>query len=354
MQPPTPSTTTPWPSHAPPWSVGRMEAMLCAVAAFLVARVLWPPVAFADFQQYIELSADLANTPVSEFMFFELGSRFMLQQVGALFSDRAAGVAALSYLHSLLALGAFVVIASRAKSSAITFLAAICLFGPLLTFVTLRATTAYLLVVVVALFTHQSRWRSVLLIVLAAQFHATAYMTLPLYLLASHFERKAASRRGRGRGSWAHAAWISTVLLAILIVVLRNPLLAAVGALIDAVAVDSEYGKFLVYLLPRDEAPALFHTGYFFLVLMITLVSMKANERQGNRFMCLFIGIVFAVYALLNISPVAGYRFSIFLALPALLSVREGFFPRSALFNLPLAAMLTLMFGLNVFLVLER
>lgn len=202
------------------------------------------------------------------------------------------------------------------------------LFGPLLTFVTLRATPAYLLATWAVYEAGARRRRAFLLIALAFGFHFSTVMVIPPLLLLFFRDRLPA---------WTHFERPVIVLVVGFgtIVVVFTAANALAGAALSYISAIPFLSKYVAYSAEANERLETSLNHYIFLgisaaMLILFLFTARDAARRLNLYMLSSFLIYLALF--LAASPVAAFRQTPFWIIPLIGALPwQRFVPRGAL-----------------------
>lgn len=199
--------------------------------------------------------------------------------------------------------------------------ATVALFGPLLAFVTIRATPAYMLIALAAIDANHGRRRSIIWAVLAVQFHISAILAVPPIVLNLIQNRTKIfnflERSVKG-------IIISLVLVGILFIVFGS---ALSDALVQSVGQVGFLIKYVAYVgvLDSTNAPAavansdsrLYHQLYLAFTTLFFGILLISKSLNCIRFRTYLISS-FAIYIFMQFSPVTAFRYSLYWVIPGL------------------------------------
>lgn len=286
--------------------------------AVLLISVFTEPSRFGDFHAYVLYLDGLVHYPSPNWMYFEvfsnlymLGSHWLVQSV----------FSAVVFAHYLLSI--FFVLALGAafpprRTPWPTLLFIFAMLGPLLAFVTMRATPAYFLVAIGVRYAIDRRPAAWLCLAAAALFHISALLAAPPMALL-YFERHlpAILRSGQSRRYY--------LLLALAIVAVGAVLpyaSSSVTSLIQAIPVISKYDAY------TDSASAETQIGHYIFLAFVSLltVAFLAAQRGAEAKLNMFVLASFALYVVMffSASPIAAFRQAPFWAMPMIAALPWG------------------------------
>lgn len=271
------------------------------------------PDRFADFPNYQYMVEDLRSPDWSDLLTFEPFSRLSLYLCSTLSNDSADAVSIAHYVNALIYICAFIPIAIRYAGGWKNVLLFGALYSPLLAFVTLRATPAYLLAAIAYFIRGSHPGKALAVSLVAVGFHVSAAaVVIPLILTANN-------RLGRAFVS-ANARWmdVSIVSAAVLIYIFLGGLSAYLPQVAAFLEEQGEFAKFAEYATLAGDMQSIMHRVYFVMTLgmvVLLLISRREFNSRDVRYMTLS----FLIYAALTISPVVAFRESIFWMMPLVL-----------------------------------
>lgn len=287
------------------WTV--FGAIALTIAGF---AVLSDPSRYADFDTYVFYLNGLVYFPPDSWMYFEVFSNIYLLSAywltQSVFSAIVLAHYGLGILFLLLLAIAFP--ARRSSWAALLFLFAI--LGPLLAFVTMRATPAYFLVAIgirLAMDRRPSAW---LMLGAAALFHISSLLAaLPMALL--YFENNLPKLLQASRSRKFHLMVTLSIIGfgAVLPQVSDN-----VTSLIQSIPVISKYD---VYTNTVGEETRIGHYLFLVFVSFLTITFMAVRDEAAGR-LNMYVMASFALYVVMffSASPVAAFRQTPFWIMP--------------------------------------
>lgn len=310
------------------WHVGQHQSVLfklfiylCLGFVLLVMSIVVPLSNFADYPGYLQLSDDLATGYRPFRWWFEPISTGMIILSGVMIPDRQLSIDLLYRITEVLFFPAFIFVTVRYRPSTIGMLFAFAMSAPLLMFVTLRATPAYLLVWLATVQAREGKLRCVVTCLCGALFHFSATLALVPLLLCVVEQRLADDRRAK-----AVRWWITLILAggaAALFIVRQHLNLFILDFVMQRL---DTYASYVNGLDPMAVASGglgeshLSHTIY--LAGVAALVVMFCLQKQDNcaRLRNLVVSS-FIIFLLLEFSPVTAFRYSTFWIVPVLLAM---------------------------------
>jgi hypothetical protein len=272
------------------------------------------PSDFADYWPHVWLVDDLYDVSYGQLLGPEMVSRSLLALLGREFrrSETAVDVMATLLLAvSLLSINLF---ARKWAPTPANLAIVVALFGPLLVFVLLRASFAYLLVAFVILRGPRLDIVSGGAMLLALGFHMSVLLVVPA--LALYAVLRATVADNYRRFLWTGGAVATISLLAPFVLapylIYGTEALASNSDVSRAVEVSN-------YLNPDFIGRSMGHDLYLLGVVALGILLAWTDRGSRNlRRRTLFLAF-FLVFAMLQVSPVAAFRFSPFFLLPLIL-----------------------------------
>jgi hypothetical protein len=215
------------------------------------------------------------------------------------------------------------------------------LYSPLLAFVTLRATPAYLLVAAACFIRRSHPGRALGVAALAVGFHISAALALIPLLLTTY------SNPGRafsGRGTRRLDVWI--VSAGVLLYTVWGGLsdfLPGISAFLEG---QSTLAKFAIYAAGAGEMQSIMHRVYFAVALgavIMLLISTRNFATRDVRYMTLS----FLMYSALTVSPVVAFRQSIFWMMPLVLILPLERYIHSAAVSFAFCALCAVLYAVD-------
>ncbi len=295
----------------------RIFWFLFAVVAVLTSiRVSIAPESFADFASYVELVGQLKAQNSLEGFILEPASKIFLY-AAATFVDDHAAVTILSYFNTAFFIAIFCKLVLRKERNLAGLVVLVGLYVPLMAFVALRAMPAYLIVALaVEKIWERETKTAFALCLLASLFHFSALLIIfPLFMAGRYNQRKtieisaAQTRIVGGLKIFFISAIISFVAPRFF-----GTLLAGI------IPADSLLSRYSAYLSTENES-SLSHAVYFYFVSMIVAAFLFQARKAEER---VFASLSILIFALLSVSPVAAYRYSLYFIIPILLNFRAN------------------------------
>ena len=316
-----------------PWPVApRIPIYLAALSGslFLIYSIFWIDVTrLSDYENYLQYAIDFQEKSWGELGLVEFFSFAQIKFFGSLGNEVSIGLQKLYVLNATIAaIGLFGLSVKYAQTFSGVFLVYV-LYGPLMSYVTLRATPAYLLVAWFILM-KQGAFRKFILMLIAVFYHVTA--VVPAVLVAGvNFLKPSDWLNSENKNSNSSIFIISIFFLGICIELMW---MLGFGDIIVRLVLEltTGAGKFQEYLESASMYRTPAHFGYFVFVLLATCFYLYLTSSFVDN---LWWVIVFALvsFIFLSISPVVAYRFSIFFLLPVFLTFPKTKNPQEHFLN---------------------
>jgi hypothetical protein len=248
------------------------------------------PTRYADLDTYVYYLDALVHYPPDSWMYFEVLSNIYLLVSHWLMQS--------------------VFLAVILSSSWPTLLFMFAILGPLLAFVTMRATPAYFLVAIAVRYAIDRRISAWLFLVLAAMFHISALLAaVPLGLL--YFER---NLPGMLRSNRSRKLYLFITLTVIAFGAILPELSSGVTSVIKSIPVISKYD---VYTESIATETRIGHYIFLLFVSVLTIIFLMARDELSAK-LSVYVMASFALYVVMffSASPVAAFRQTPFWVMP--------------------------------------
>ncbi len=303
-------------------AISAAVALLCIVSVGLL--VLTTPSAFADFASYEVIIEELRAESFSGIFTLEPFSRLFLYFCSTLDNNSVAAASVAHYVNAGVSLLVLAFLALRYASSWRNVLLLGALYSPLLVFVTIRATPAYLLIATAYLIRDRQPGRAFAAAVLAVGFHISAALALvPLLLTFKHRTRRISG----GRETRRLDLWI--VVAGGVLYILVGGLTAYLSGLSGFLEGQGALAKYVVYINAADEVHSAMHRLYFVMTLGLMILFLICRRQFCARDVR-YMTISFFMYSALSISPVVAFRESVFWMMPLVLVMPLHRYARTA------------------------
>lgn len=278
--------------------------------AVLFVNVLTEPDRYADFDSYIYYLDTLVHFPPPSWLYFEVLSNFFLLGMHWIARSVLSGVELAHY-----ALGVFFVLmlpaVYRPRSTPWPgLLLSFAMLGPLLAFVTIRATPAYFLVAIAVRLALKRRPAAWACLAVASFFHISALVAAaPLAVV--YFERHlpALLRSDRSR------QYYLIVMLGIVALGAALPQLS--DSVIGLIRLFPVLSKYEVYTDPNSAVTQIGHYIYLAFVSLLTFMFMVVRNQASAR-LSMYVLMSFTLYVVMffTAAPVAAFRQTPFWIIP--------------------------------------
>lgn len=300
--------------------VTKYPVIAAMAAMVLLFNVLIAPDRFADYQQYLLITDGLRYFYSGSWLGFEAGSNLILLTLRLVTGNTVTAVNLAHYLLGLSYIYLYYLISKEEQVGWRGVLISFALYGALLAFVTIRATPAYLLVTMAALRASRGRTSAIWLAVAATLFHVSAVLAIPPIIL------NIAQNRWRAldwinRSTRALAAVVASAML--LFGLLQAAFASAVNTVIGAIPFLNKYVVYTAALDPLKDtgggnSASINHLIYAIVMSLLVLVALLMPEERCRRLRGYFL-LSYAIFLLLEFSPITAYRQSQFWAIPLML-----------------------------------
>jgi len=299
--------------------VRKYPTAMFIAACVVVVNLLYAPMRFADYDQYLVLTDGLYYFANRKWLDLEIGSNLLFLGLRILTGNTIRAVNLAHYLLGAAYIYFTFRLAHRGdvkwRGLMITFV----LYGSLLAFVTIRATPAYMLVTLGVLDVIRGRKRGIVLTLAASLFHVSAVLALPPILLG-YLQTRWKALYWIERSTRAVAA--AAVLLIVLFAGLRTLFASALASVVSLVPFLNKYDVYTAGLDPNNAAQgggsSIVHLIYAVVMsaFMLTFVLMPDERCRKMR---LYVIASYVIFLLLEFAPVTAFRQSQFWAIPAML-----------------------------------
>ena len=272
---------------------------------------------YADIDTYLIYLSQLVNFPDNNWYYFEAFSNFYLLFIHWLVRSVDESIEFAHYLLGIIFFSLLVIALPPKQSSWKSLLFVFAMFGPLLAFVTLRATPSYFLVAVGVQCAMRRSPKTWIYLSAAFFFHASALLAAgPIMFLYFRDSLPTVFRAERPVRLFV----IATVLLVVVGIIAPQITKNAI-TLFESVPVLSKYIAYTDQGSSINESTSLSHYIFFVFVSGFTLLFLVfpvGNNRHLNEYVL----ISYVLYAALfvGISPVAAVRQAPFWLIPMIAS----------------------------------
>ena len=274
---------------------------ILSFVTFTVA-IFTEPTRYADLDTYVYYLDSLVHFPSESSIYFELFSNSYLLTSYWLTKSVLSAVVLAHYFLSVIFVAFLATIfpSNRSPWTALVFTFAI--LGPLLAFVTMRATPAYFLVAIGVRYAMDRRPSAWLFLIAASLFHISSLLAaLPIAIL--YFEPYLPVIL---RAKKSSRFYIVTIAMIFAIGGVLPQISGAVTTLIQSIPLVSKYD---VYTDINSSPTQIGHYIFLAFVTMLTILFLTIKDDESDR-LSVFVLASFAIYILLffSSSPVAAFR----------------------------------------------
>ncbi len=282
------------------------------VLAVLLISLLTEPSRFGDFEAYVLYLDALVHFPSPSWMYFEVFSNLYL--LGSYWLTQSV-FSAVTFAHYILSIFSVLALGAafpprRTPWPSLLFIFA--MLGPLLAFVTMRATPAYFLVALGVRYAVERRPAAWIFLTAAAMFHISSLLAAPPMALL-YFERNlpAMLRSNRSRRYYllvaltivAFGAALPQLSSSVTALIQSIPVISKYDAYTESVSTDTQIGHYI-----------------FLLFLSVLTVGFLAVQQGAAARLNIFVLASFALYVVMffSASPIAAFRQAPFWVMPML------------------------------------
>lgn len=297
---------------------GYFVVSLIAIA-ILVTNLTIAPSRFADYFSYVDLFDEYYFFRVETWFFFEPVSTFLFIALKHISKNTMDAVNIAHYLLGIFYVVFTVCIFKKYQVGWRSILLYFAVFGPLLAFVTIRATPAYLFALIAFFESLRARPVALVYVFLGTLFHMSAILALVPIILSLAQARYSILR-------WVYTAGLSTFLVILALAGLAALLQTYFNeVLYNAISTIPILSRYIVYVTSFNinqmdatvdaSTPSEFHFVYLILttIFVLTILTNKSNLCRRSR---LFVLASYGIFLFLQFSPVSAFRQSVFWVLP--------------------------------------
>lgn len=303
-----------------PWlMLPKISIYLAALSGslMLVYSIFWIDITrLSDFENYLQWAVDFQKKSWEELGLIEFFSFAQIKFFGSLGNNVNTGLQKLYVINAIIAAIGLFGLAVRYAQTFGGVVLVYGLYGPLLSYVTLRATPAYLLVAWFILI-KKGIFRKLLLMLIASFYHVTAL--LPAALVVGVTFLKLDDKFNIGNKKSGPIFFISSIFIFGICIELMWISGFGDGIFRLVPELTASAGKFQEYLEAASIYRSPAHFGYFVFVMVLTCFYLYLTSDFINDFWWVIV-LSLATFIFLSISPVAAYRFSVFFLLPVFLA----------------------------------
>jgi hypothetical protein len=298
--------------HVDRADLGRDLAAACG--AFLLLAVLFGPSGFADYNVYMGYAENLRRSDFSDFVGPEFFSRALLKLLASASGSPETGVALMAWGIFVSTFTAIALLSRSYAPAPANVAALLAFFGSLLVFNTLRASPAYLLVAFVILRGPRWDWVSAFALLLGIGFHVSVVLpaaALALYALL----RWALGDRPR-RNAWAFGILVALAIAG------QVALRSGLAEVLQIFSEGSDFARLPALTGYLDQAlfsHSVLHDIWYLAIASVGVVLFHADHGLPDFSRRQLFVAFFVVFTVLQVSPVAAHRFSLFFLIPLVL-----------------------------------
>ena len=278
----------------------------------------------ADYDSYLGLIDKIFYFYDSSQIFFEPASTLLLYTARLITGDTVLAVTLARYFTTFILMFSIFVIGKYKNVSTTSLVIIIAIFGPLLAFVTIRATPAYMLIAVSALDANNGRRRSIVWAFLALQFHVSAILSIPAIIFSLIQNRTNAlsfiERSLNGVVAFLAIVGLVIVFLGQSFSELLLQSVGQIGFLVKYIAYVGVLDQTNADLSTSENSSQIYHQAYFVISSLLFGFILNSKNTQCIKFRSFAI-ISFGIFVFLQFSPVTAFRYSLFWVIPALLLI---------------------------------
>ncbi len=296
------------------------RALIYGVTAlfFLALRLSVEPAAFKDYSTYLTYYSDIQLGGLWTGG-LDLASNGVFALSGELFPDRESALGALYiYLLAIFFVGTWYLLSIN-KIDWFNYWFFVALFGPLLAFVTIRATPAYL-----CFFISFFMWRdgraflALVFSLLAVLFHLSAILLLPALALSVMVHEKLVRSPVFRRAVLTF--YFFSIAVGFYLTMLGGP------SWLSGFELGELFIRYSAYIELEDSTPSLFHRAYFVAAVFASgaYIALSRDDWRAKSL------VIFASsqFFIVSWSPILAFRQSIYWMAPLLLAFPFGRYMR--------------------------
>lgn len=298
--------------------IQKFPTVAFIAASIVIVNLFIPATKFADFPVYLWITDALYYYNPGGWFGFEAGSNLLFIGLRALTGNTVMAISVAHYLLGAFFVFAMLRFAQRDEVGWRGMLMAFGLYGALLSFVTIRATPAYMLVTFGALEIARGRARGVLFALLGTMFHVSAILAVPPMIVGLAQNRlRVLSWMTDSTKALVAVVGLGMLLFGLLQGLFNSALLAVVNAI-------PFLNKYIVYTAGLDPINAnqsggrsINHLIYAVVVSAFVFAFVIVRNETCRRLRG-YVLTSYILFLILEIAPVTAYRQSQFWMLPAL------------------------------------
>lgn len=333
----------------------QILALTSCLTAILIVRVLYSPNQFADYNVYAVIVDNIYYGMGRTFYDVEPANTVIFLWARIIAGDTLLAVDLLHYAMTIGYCISIIFLARTYRSEWLGIVFAVAVFAPLLAFVTVRATPAYVALGFAVVLAYRGHWGTLALIALASLFHSSAAIgALPVLVL--FLQRRFGLFRWLNRSTPTFL--IGGGLLAFISILFQQQFSDAMLFIISAIGISDKY---LVYVSAMQTSTAagsaidpisMYDRAYSAIVAVITLAALLQKNQRSVELRG-YVLASFIIFVGLTFSPVAAFRQSLYWLLPVMLAFpwRQSGFRGGVVIAVPLVAIVIFLFQLEGVLV---
>jgi len=298
-------------ASAPTVSLSFWAALFGVALSIIFVEIFTDPDKYADIDSYILYLDQLVHFPPDTLLVFEPLSNLYLLTLHWFFRSVETSIDAAHYLLGLIFVVSLTRVFPRQDTAWQSILFVFAVLGPLLAFVTLRATPAYFLVAVSVHYANERKPKAFAFFIIATLFHISAMLAF-VPLLALYF-------RDRLPGALITQnpkAMLGAIVLLGILIGLLPQISNSFSASLQSIPILS---KFTAYTDQGNIASVNSLNHYIFLAVIVSLcLSYIALSLPEDRTMYIYVILSLLIYLVLFVatSPVAAFRQAPFWLIP--------------------------------------
>lgn len=301
----------------------------------------------SDYDSYVFLIDRIYYFYDPSQIYYEPASTFLLYMSRIISGDTISAVSVARYFTTFILIFSVFILGKYRNVSTTSLVLIIAAFGPLLAFVTIRATPAYVLIALAALDANEGRRRAIVWAILALQFHVSAILAMPAIMISliqnrthllSFIERSL-------NGVIAFLALIGLIIFffgqSFSDLLLQS--VGQIGFLLKYIAYVGVLDKSNVIVAVNNGSSQTYHQIYLFISAALLGFILYSKNINCIKFRSYAI-VSFGIFLFMQFSPVTAFRFSLFWIIPAFLLI-----PWNQYIRIPLARAVAIFTCLAIF-----
>jgi hypothetical protein len=291
---------------------------------FLVSIIFYyftNPENIADYYSYLILIDNIYYFYDPSQIYYEPASTLLLYSSRIFSGDSVNAVSFARYFTTFILIISIYIFAKWKNVSTTSLIFIVAIFGPLLAFVTIRATPAYMLIALAALDANEGRRRAIVWSLMALQFHVSAALAFPAILISLVQNRT------------NFLSFIEKSLNGVIIfLVIVGAVFIFFGQSFSNVMLQSVnqigfFTKYIAYVGVLDQSnisnnnvensSKIYHQIYLIISFIFLAFILFLKDKNCIKFRSYAI-ISFGVFIFMQFSPVTAFRFSLFWIIPGL------------------------------------